>query len=514
MIFSFRTRLFVIAGLIVGLVLTAVLLVGYGRVLSFEVVRLDERLCMEARRLATQPFQPGDVERLQVDVMSKLRISEPGQLMLKFESNAPPANEATSKFASFESRDWPSFLTRDTGQWTQVNEQRAGAADGPRPELPEPQERPSPGLATVDRPPPAEPPPRQERCALTSFEAPQKQWRAARFTARAGRGVVAADLTATKNDLQAAFLQALQIVVPLALLLTGLGAWLLSALTMRPVTRLSQAMANMTQKALDARMPTIGEDREFVVLIDAYNAMLARLELSFQQTSRFSSDAAHELKTPLTILQGNVEQALIDATQPALQVKLMSLLDEITRLSDITRKLLLLSQADAGYMALQRAAIDVSEMLDEMAIDMHMLLTTQRLDHDIARNLVVNGDAVLLRQVFNNLISNAVRHGLPAGWIKLTAQSNDGRLQIELSNATPPIDARTRAQFFDRFFRGDSAHSRAIEGSGLGLSLSREIARAHGGDLVLLATAPGVVSLRLTLPIKESRVRPSMTKMS
>ena len=128
MIFMFRARLFVIAGLIVGLVLSSVLLVGYSRVLAFEVVRLDERLCMEARRLATQPFRPGGVERLQVDVMAKLRISEPGQLMLKFEPNASPANEATSEFASFASRDWPSFLTLDTGQWTQVNERRAGAA--------------------------------------------------------------------------------------------------------------------------------------------------------------------------------------------------------------------------------------------------------------------------------------------------------------------------------------------------------------------------------------------------
>ena len=501
MIISFRTRLFVIAGLIVGLVLSAVLLVGYKRVLAFEVAQLDERLCMEGRRLATQPFRPDTVDRLQSDVMSKLRISEPEQLMLKFEASPGAVRDSDS----FQSAGWQDFLTLDAKQWQSVTERQRPDANNDRPDQRERRDRPP---SRDDRQPPgpqgaergSKQPPNELRCALASFDASQRQWRAARVTSNNGSSILAVDLAAIKGELQDAFAKALQIVIPLALLLTALGAWLLSTLTMRPVIRLQQAMANITQKALDARMPARGEDREFVALIDAYNAMLARLEASFQQASRFSSDAAHELKTPLTILQGHIEQALGEATQPALQAKLMGLLDEIARLSDITRKLLLLSQADAGYMALQRVPIDLSEMLEEMADDAQMLLTTQRLECNISRRLVVNGDAVLLRQLFNNLISNAVRHGLPGGGIRLNARATDGGIEVEISNATPPIDARNRAQFFDRFFRGDLAHSRTVEGSGLGLSLSREIALAHGGNLVMLPSATDVVSLRLTLP--------------
>ena len=498
MIISFRTRLFVIAGLIVGLVLSAVLLVGYKRVLAFEVGQLDERLCMEGRRLATQPFRPDTVDRLQSDVMSKLRISAPEQLMLKFEASPGTVRDSDS----FQSAGWQDFLTLDAKQWQPVAERQRPDANNDRPER-----RDSPS-SREDRQPPgpqgaergSRQAPNELRCALASFDASQRQWRAARVTSNDGSSMLAVDLAAIKGELQDAFAKALQIVIPLALLLTALGAWLLSTLTMRPVIRLQQAMANITQKALDARMPARGEDREFVALIDAYNAMLARLEASFQQASRFSSDAAHELKTPLTILQGHIEQALGEATQPALQAKLMGLLDEIARLSDITRKLLLLSQADAGYMALQRVPIDLSRMLEEMADDAQMLLTTQRLECNISRRLVVNGDAVLLRQLFNNLISNAVRHGLPGGGIRLNARATEGSIEVEISNATQAIDAKNRAQFFDRFFRGDLAHSRTVEGSGLGLSLSREIALAHGGNLVMLPSAADVVSLRLTLP--------------
>ena len=496
---SFRTRLFVIAGLIVGLVLSAVLLVGYERVLAFEVGRLDERLCMEGRRLATQPFRPDTVDRLQSDVMSKLRISAPEQLMLKFEASPGTVRDSDS----FQSAGWQDFLTLDAKQWQPVAERQRPDANNDRPERrdrpPSREDRQPPGPQGAERG--SRQPPNELRCALASFDASQRQWRAARVTSNDGSSMLAVDLAAIKGELQDAFAKALQIVIPLALLLTALGAWLLSTLTMRPVIRLQQAMANITQKALDARMPARGEDREFVALIDAYNAMLARLEASFQQASRFSSDAAHELKTPLTILQGHIEQALGEATQPALQAKLMGLLDEIARLSDITRKLLLLSQADAGYMALQRVPIDLSRMLEEMADDAQMLLTTQRLECNISRRLVVSGDAVLLRQLFNNLISNAVRHGLPGGGIRLNARATEGGIEVEISNATQAIDAKNRAQFFDRFFRGDLAHSRTVEGSGLGLSLSREIALAHGGNLVMLPSAADVVSLRLTLPI-------------
>lgn len=487
MTISFRTRLFVIAGLIVGSVLALVMGLGWSSVLAYEVERLDERLCLEARRLATQPVMGQDLPRLESDLLGKLHLSSPGQFMFRLEPSGGGPD--------FQTPNWHSGLAPDDALWASAKRSKLfGRPNGPA-------DRPPPPRRDDDfRPGPRDRLPPPGTCVLTSFDVPGGQWRAALFTLPRGRSVLAADLAATKAELQGAVQQALKLVVPLAVALTALGAWLLSALTMRPVNRLRDAMKGVTQRALSQRLPAAGEDREFKELIDAFNTMLARLEASFQQASRFSADAAHELKTPLTILQGRIEQAINKSDQRAIQSDLTELLDEVGRLSAITRKLLLLSQADAGQLALQLAPIDLTALLDELASDAQMLLSGQTLHCAIEQQLALRGDAVLLRQLLNNLLSNAVRYCRPGGWIRLSAHAQAGCIEVVFSNATQVIAAADRARFFDRFFRGDASHNRNIDGNGLGLSLAREIARAHGGNLTLEASAPDEVKLRLALP--------------
>ena len=435
----------VVAALVVSTVLALVIGLGWSSVLSFEVERLDERLCSEARRFGNETVRGEGLARLEMDVMRKLRLDKSSQLMLRFEP----------------------------------------LEDAPRVESPvSPPQR--------HRAPPGE-------CSLASVELSGTVWRSATFLSPEGRSSVAADLAATKAELQGALQRALMIVVPLALALSALGAWLLAALTMRPVNRLRDSMRAVTQRALDQRVPTSGEDLEFRELIAAYNTMLARLQASFQQASRFSADAAHELRTPLTILQGRLEQAVNKSDNPVVQAELSALQDEVARLSGITRKLLLLSQADAGRLALNIDAIDLSAMLTELLVDAEMLLTHQTLSSDIEPRLVTPGDALLLRQLLNNLISNAVRYCSSGGRITVTARAAPKAVEVIFRNSSLPIASEGRARFFDRFYRGDASHSRAIEGNGLGLSLAREIARAHGGDLTLLPSAPDEVIMSCRL---------------
>lgn len=464
--------------------------VGWSRVLEVEVERLDTRLCIEARRIAIQSPHDDDLSALEADIAVKLRLGSTEHLMLRFDPggqslDAPPIR-------------WRGVPLADNLKWTPAHR---GTTLGRSPTEPPPTwPAPPPGSRP---PPPGEPRDESQqpgRCSFASFTSAASDWRAARFETDGGTSVVAADLASVKAELQGAVQSALTIVVPLALGLTALGAWLLASLSLRPVNRLRGAMKGVTQQALDRRLPSHGEDREFQGLIADYNTMLARLEASFRQASRFSANAAHELRTPLTILQGRIEQSMSRSDNRAVQGELVEMLDEVGRLVTITRKLLLLSQADAGGLALSRAHVDLTELLGALTTDAQMLVTDQTLSSTIEAGLIAHGDGLLLRQLFNNLINNAVRYSRPGGRVEVRSRVLSDGIETVFTNGTRLIPAEERARFFERFFRGDAAHNSRIEGSGLGLSLAREIARAHGGDLTLEPSAPDQVTLRLLLP--------------
>ncbi len=292
--------------------------------------------------------------------------------------------------------------------------------------------------------------------------------------------------------------------IPAALLLVAVGAWLISGGALRPIGQLTDVIQQVTVKGLDQRIPIGTTDVEFVELIQVFNQMLSRLERSFTQASRFSADAAHELKTPLTILQGELERTL-QQVEPGSEVqqRLSNLLDEVRRLSGIMRKLLLLSLADAGQMSLYLVEVDMSELLMEMVEDVELLAPHLSLQTDIPDGLRVKGDRDLLMQVLQNLLSNAIKYNLANGWIEIRAGTTQNTLHVTIANASKDIPTSDRDRLFDRFYRGDPARTRQVEGIGLGLSLAREIAKAHRGDLTLNSTSDGQTAFTMTLPITQ-----------
>ncbi len=236
-------------------------------------------------------------------------------------------------------------------------------------------------------------------------------------------------------------------------------------------------------------------------LLKVFNQMMGRLERSFKQALRFSADAAHELKTPLAILQGELECALQQVDSGSeLQQKFSHLLDEVCRLSTIVRKLLLLSLADAGQMRLHAIEMDLSKMLVDLTDDLEILAPELELQSEIGQNLKIWGDRDLIVQVLQNLLTNAIKYNLPSGWVRIEAKLYGFTVCVTVSNSSETIPISEHKQIFERFHRGGSARNRQIEGTGLGLSLSREIARAHGGDLKIDRTPPGQTAFTLTLP--------------
>ncbi len=292
------------------------------------------------------------------------------------------------------------------------------------------------------------------------------------------------------------------ISIPGVLLLVAIGAWLLSGSVLSPINQLTSEIQLLSAKGLDRRIPLEKTDVEFVELIRVFNQMLERLERSFHQASRFSGDAAHELKTPLTILQGELERTLQQVPPGSeVQQRLSYLLDEVHRLSAIIRKLLLLSLADAGQLSLYLVDVDISELLLQMLEDVEMLAPDLTVKTDIAKGLIVKGDRDLLMQVLQNLFSNAIKYNLADGWIKVEAFANNNLLKITIVNASEGIKDGDRALIFDRFHRGDPSRNRKVEGIGLGLSLAREIVRAHHGELMLDAALEGETSFTVSLPM-------------
>lgn len=272
--------------------------------------------------------------------------------------------------------------------------------------------------------------------------------------------------------------------MPVTLAVFILCIFFMTRRVLAPIARIQQSLRSLDYRDLSVRMPVDGEDKEFREFIDAFNGMLERLERGFLQASRFSSDAAHELRTPLTIMQGYVERALIESEPGSRQqTQLRLICDEIERLATITQKLLLLAQADAGRLPLDTELVDVSELLEEMRADMAMLEPRLATRGRVEPGLLLLTDLSLFQQMLNNLFSNAVKYNDPDGWIDISAWTADGKLHIRFNNPTSPLPAGFEAKVFERFARGDASHSRRIDGTGLGLALSREIATANGGTL-------------------------------
>jgi len=293
------------------------------------------------------------------------------------------------------------------------------------------------------------------------------------------------------------------IALPVALLAIGAGGWWVAGRALRPLRSITRVAEGMTARGLDQRIPGSQEDPEIVRLIRVLNGMMDRLQTSFQQATRFSADASHELKTPLAVMQGEIEVAL-QAAEPGSpqQLALVELLEQTQRLKTITRSLLLLAQADAGPLPLTRTQIDLSTELNALVEDVEVLAADLRLrvERQLPPALPLEVDWPLLRQAIGNVLQNAVRYNEPDGWMRVALEDRDNETVIEVCNGGPGIPEADQPRLFDRFFRGDAARRRTIEGAGLGLSLAREIVRAHGGSLELKESRPGHTCFRLTLP--------------
>ncbi|MBI5369423.1 MAG: HAMP domain-containing protein [Planctomycetes bacterium] len=309
------------------------------------------------------------------------------------------------------------------------------------------------------------------------------------------------DLAELRRD-ERRYRQTLLIVTPLALLGLAAGGWWLATRALRPVALITRTAEAITSRGLDRRIPATTADAELARLVQVINAMLDRLESSFLQAARFSADAAHELKTPLAVLQGQLEEGVRHAPDGSEEQQRYGVLsEEVRRLKAIVQKLLMLARADAGQLELQVEAVDLNLLLESALEDVGAMAPDVKVERDLAAGVRVLADPQLLGQVLSNLTGNAVKYLRPGGRIRCELRVGEGAARFTLRNTADPLPAADRARLFDRFYRGARARGGGPSGAGLGLSLAREIARAHAGDLVLEPDRDGMVAFTLTLPV-------------
>jgi signal transduction histidine kinase len=231
--------------------------------------------------------------------------------------------------------------------------------------------------------------------------------------------------------------------------------------------------------------------------------LLGRVERSFETLRRFTADASHELRAPLTLMRTEVDVALTRERPAAEYVSALGRVDaELDHLGRVVDHLLLLAQADAGRLVPQPVAVDVADFVEESAARWRgpALARGVTIEVDAPASGRLAADPHLLRGVLDNLLDNAVRHSPPGGRIDVGACRHGGQWLFDVADRGPGVPRAQRARIFERFTRLDSARSRGDGGAGLGLALSAAVARAHGGTLELVeADGPGA-RFRVRLP--------------
>jgi signal transduction histidine kinase len=354
-------------------------------------------------------------------------------------------------------------------------------------------------LAPPPRQRPIEPPGLLE-ASFQNLETEHGNWRVARFESPELVVIMAMDLEVFYQDIKG-FQSAFLIAVAIGLLLLAGAGWFLAGRAMRPVARIADTAEGITAQGLDQRIPMVSSDIELERLVNVCNDMLDRLEKSYRQAVRFSADAAHELQTPLTILQGELDNAIQSADAGSLeQQRYCMLLEELSNLKTVVQKLLLLAHADEGRLKLNLVPVDLVQLLRTAMEDFEIIAPDLKIESQLPKRLVLPADAALLGQAIRNMTSNAAKYTEAGGHVRFSLDVVDGVAQCILGNSAEPISETDCDQLFERFYRVEK--SRTTAGSGLGLSLAREIARAHHGDLQLLPYHSGMVFFALTLPLE------------
>ena len=296
------------------------------------------------------------------------------------------------------------------------------------------------------------------------------------------------------------------ILFPIALFVCALVSWYSAGAALRALQSVRSAAQEITGSNLGLQIPKRGANDELDSLIESFNEMSRRLKASFEQMRQFSTDVSHELRTPLTAIQGQLEVALFTATRKEhLQEAIENALQDVERLSNLIRALLLLSQSESGQIPMHKAMIDlgglVTDLVEQFQIpaEVHGIKLTQSCSHRVLCEV----DRTQMERVVTNLLSNAIKYTAPGGWVRACAESSQSYVRLTVEDSGVGIPPDHLPHIFDRFYRVPDPNPE--KGLGLGLSFVATIVKAHSGEIRVHSRVGQGSRFEVTLPMRSAQ---------
>ena len=340
-----------------------------------------------------------------------------------------------------------------------------------------------------------------------------------------GAGVVqVAESYRHLQEVQNQLLLLLVVGIPFTLLASSAGGWFLASSALDPIDRITRTARRISARDLHQRLDMSLPNDEVGRLAATFDEMLDRLEESFEQQKRFIADASHELKTPLTVLKGDVDVALARPRSPEYYQDTLERVNSTTdRLTALVQELLLLSRVDSNRMLLKPEIFNLTNLLTrEVAALMPNAVDKQIALHlDTPDTLLIEADRAKLSRLFINLIENAIKYCRPNDSITVSAATQDEQICVTIADTGPGIHQQHLPHLFERFYRVDEARSRAIaddtatggrdtddiagssSGAGLGLSIVQWLAQAHHGRVEVDSRLEHGTTFTVWLPRKQ-----------
>jgi two-component system OmpR family sensor kinase len=299
--------------------------------------------------------------------------------------------------------------------------------------------------------------------------------------------------------------------IPLLLILSTLGGYLLARKSLQPVAVMTERAAHISATTLHERLPVANPSDELGRLAGVFNDLLARLDAAFEQQRQFIADASHELRTPVAIVSGEAELALSrdERTPEELRAALRTIREEMLGLQRTVEDLFLLARAHAGERLVSPSEMYLGDLCAECVRSIRSLAARKAITvrHVGSDELPMRGDEALLRRLLLNLLDNAIKYTPAGGSVTITSRAENGTYVVEVADTGGGVPLESRERVFDRFYRAQRARELGdpSSGAGLGLAIAKWIAQAHGGTLTLeKSDATGSV-FRITLPVRSSQ---------